>query len=120
MRRDVIAAYVEKLLAVLTDTPRVAPDRSSRSGWACNWLTLTGCIRLRPRLEDRRYKNRGSSCGRPKRLPHDQLTHIWFVVSPPELKRHWQRGGRSRIEMVTVVMRSFFTSIWHSGTSVLP
>jgi Putative bacterial sensory transduction regulator len=27
MRRDVIAAYVEKLLAVLTDTPRVAPDR---------------------------------------------------------------------------------------------
>jgi hypothetical protein len=31
--------------------------------------------------------------------------------------RHWQRGGRSRIETVTVVMRLRATTISHSGAS---
>ena len=36
-----------------------------------------------------------------------QLTH---ALSVPALVRHWQRGGRSSTEMVTVVMRFFFTT----------
>ena len=46
MRRDVIAAYVEKLLAVLTDTPRVAPDRDGdypvRFGSALYYVRFVG------------------------------------------------------------------------------
>jgi hypothetical protein len=46
MRRDVIAAYVEKLLAVLTDTPHVVPDRDGdypvRFGSALYYVRLVG------------------------------------------------------------------------------
>jgi Putative bacterial sensory transduction regulator len=46
VRRDVIAAYVEKLLGVLTDAPRVVPDRDGdypvRFGSALYYVRLVG------------------------------------------------------------------------------
>jgi hypothetical protein len=46
MRRDVITAYVEKLLAVLTDAPQVSPDRDGdypvRFGNALYYVRLVG------------------------------------------------------------------------------
>jgi hypothetical protein len=46
MRRDVIAAYVEKLLAVLTNAPQVAPDKDGdypvRFGSALYYVRLVG------------------------------------------------------------------------------
>ena len=39
------------------------------------------------------------------------------LVAWPALLLHWQRGGRSAIEIVTVVTRFFLTTISHSTVS---
>ncbi len=57
----------------------------------------------------------GTKAGHAHTAPNAQLTQACAASVP--LLRHWQRGGRSRTDTVTVVMRLRATTISHNGAS---